>query len=93
MLSSGIAQGLLLQKTQPVYPADAKAAGVQGTVVLKITITTEGAVEDLSPVSGPEPLRQSAIDAVKHWRYKPFSVDGEPVEVGTTVNLVFRLKP
>jgi TonB family protein len=90
-ISAGVAQGMLIQKVDPVYPPDAKAAKVQGRVTLRITINTEGTVEDLSVVSGPEMLRQAALDAVKQWHYKPYLLNGEPVAVDTIVNLIFTL--
>jgi TonB family protein len=90
-ISSGVAQGSLQFKVAPVYPPDAKAAGVSGTVVLQCTISKEGRVVNLNVVSGPALLQQSAIDAVRQWRYRPYLVNGEAVEVQTTVNLIFTL--
>jgi protein TonB len=90
-ISSGIAVGLLRQKTAPVYPPIAKTARVQGTVVIQATISKTGAIDNLHVVSGPTMLRQAALDAVKTWRYSPYMLSGEPVEVETTVNVVFAL--
>lgn len=90
-ISSGIAVGLLRQKTAPAYPSIAKTAHVQGTVVIQAIISKTGAVEDLRVVSGPAMLRQAALDAVKTWRYSPYMLSGEPVEVETTVNVIFAL--
>jgi protein TonB len=90
-ISSGVAQGMLVQRTTPVYPPIAKTARVAGTVVLEATISKNGMVEGLRVVSGPEMLRQSAVDAVRTWRYKPYKLNNEPVEVETTVNVVFSL--
>ena len=83
--------GLLLIKTPPVYPPEAKAAKVQGTVVLEGTISKTGSIENLRVISGPDMLQQAALDAVKTWRYKPYLVNGEPVEVVTTINVIFTL--
>jgi len=83
--------GNLLQKTTPVYPPIAKAARVQGTVQLQATISKTGAIENLRVVSGPAMLQQAAMDAVRTWRYKPYLLSGEPVEVETTVNVIFTL--
>jgi TonB family protein len=91
VLDSDAAQNLLLTKTYPVYPPIAKAAGVSGTVVLKATISKTGAVENVTPVSGPPMLIQAAVIAVKSRRYQPYLVNNEPVEVETTVNVVFTL--
>jgi protein TonB len=81
----------LLQKTIPLYPPIAKAARVSGTVVLQATISKTGTIENLRVISGPQMLQQSALDAVKSWRYRPYLLNGEPVEVETTVNVVFTL--
>jgi len=83
--------GNLLQKTIPQYPAIAKAARIQGTVVLQATISKGGGIENLRVVSGPPMLQQAALDAVRSWRYKPYLLNGDPVEVETTVNVVFNL--
>jgi len=90
-ISSGVMAGNLLQKTVPQYPAIAKAARIQGTVVLQATISKNGGIENLRVVSGPPMLQQAAMDAVRSWRYKPYLLNGDPVEVETTVNVVFNL--
>ncbi|MGA2351430.1 MAG: energy transducer TonB [Terracidiphilus sp.] len=90
-ISAGIAVGLLVQRTAPVYPPIAKTARVSGTVVIQATISKTGTVENLHVVNGPTMLRQAALDAVKTWRYKPYLLSGEPVEVETTVNVIFAL--
>lgn len=90
-ISNGIAVGLLVQKTAPAYPPIAKSARVQGTVVIQATISKNGTIENSHAVSGPTMLRQAALDAVKTWRFRPYLLDGEPVEVETTVNVVFNL--
>jgi protein TonB len=88
-ISSGVAVGLLISKNTPVYPAIAKAAHVSGTVVIQATISKTGAIGNLRAVSGPAMLRQSALDSVKTWRFRPYMLDGEPVEVDTTVNVTY----
>ena len=90
-ISAGVAVGMLIQKTQPIYPPIAKAARVQGTVVLQATISKQGTIENLHVVSGPAMLQQSALDAVRTWRYRPYLLNNEPVEVETTVNVIFTL--
>jgi TonB family protein len=90
-LPSGVVEGLLLDKTNPVYPPIAKAARVSGTVVLQAAISKTGTIEGLHVVSGPAMLQQAAFDAVKTWRYKPYYLQGEPVKVLTTINVVFSL--
>ncbi|MGA9062955.1 MAG: TonB family protein [Terracidiphilus sp.] len=90
-INAGTAVRFLIYKTPPVYPVDAKKAHVQGTVVLKAVIGTDGTIKELTVVSGPEMLRQAALDAVRQWRYKPYLLNDEPVEVGTTINIIFML--
>jgi TonB family protein len=90
-LSADVTAGLLLNKTPPVYPPEAKAARVSGTVVLEGIISKTGSIENLRVISGPDMLRQAALDAVKTWRYKPYLLKGEPFEVVTTINVIFTL--
>jgi periplasmic protein TonB len=90
-VSAGVAVGMLTHKTQPLYPAIAKSARVQGTVVLQAKISTSGKVTNLQVISGPPMLRQPAVDAVKTWQYKPYTLNNQPTEVDTTVNVVFSL--
>jgi TonB family protein len=84
-------QGNILTKAVPVYPPAAKKARIQGKVVLDAVIGTDGTVESLRVLSGPQELQQSALDAVRQWTYKPYLVNGEPVEVETTVNIIYML--
>jgi protein TonB len=88
---SSIETGLLILKNVPRYPAIAVATRTEGTVVLAATISKAGAIENLRVVSGPAMLKEAALDAVKTWRYKPYLLDGQPVEVETTVNVVFSM--
>jgi len=90
-VSSGVAVGMLVQKTAPVYPPIAKTAGVSGTVVLEAIISKAGTIEDLHIVSGPVMLRKAAQDAVRTWRYRPYKLNNEPTEVETTINVIFSL--
>ena len=90
-ISSGVATGMLIQKTPPVYPPIAKSARVSGTVELHATISKNGTIKDLHVVSGPAMLRQAAVDAVRTWRYKPYRLNNEPTEVETTINVIFTL--
>jgi protein TonB len=91
-ISSGVAASIALQRQLPVYPFIGKEAGVQGTVILAAIISKTGTVENLRVVSGPAMLQQAAIDAVKTWRYRPYLLNGQPVDVETTVNVVFTLQ-
>jgi len=90
-VSTTVQEGLILQKTKPTYPPIAIAAHVQGTVILAASISKGGTIENLRVVSGPAMLQQSAVNAVSSWRYRPYLLDGQPVEVETTVNVVFTL--
>ena len=90
-ISSGVAQGNLISQTRPVYPPIAKAARVSGTVVLQATISKSGTIENLRVISGNAMLQSAAMDAVRSWRYKPYLLNNEPVEVDTTINVVFNL--
>lgn len=90
-ISSGVAQGQLLAPIMPVYSAIAIAAHIQGTVVVSATISTTGAIENIRVLSGPAILVNSAVDAIRQARYRPYLLNGEPIEVETTINVVFRL--
>jgi periplasmic protein TonB len=90
-VSSGVMAGALILRIQPVYPPLGKAMRVEGVVVLLATISKNGTIENLRVASGPALLQQAAMDAVKTWRYRPYLLNGEPVEVETTVNVVFTL--
>jgi len=88
---SSMVEGLLVHKTLPVYPPIARASRTQGMVVLEATISRSGTIENLRVESGPPMLRQAALDAVSNWRYRPYLLNGVPIEVETTVNVIFRL--
>ena len=90
-ISSGVMAGNRLSGAAPQYPAIARAARVDGTVVLAAIIARSGAIENLHVVSGPPLLTSAAMDAVRTWRYRPYLLNGEPVEVETMVRVVFHL--
>jgi TonB family protein len=90
-VSQGVAQGLLIRKVQPQYPADARQGHIQGVVVLKALLDTNGDVEDLTLVSGHPLLAPAAIEAVKQWKYKPYLLNGQPVKVETQITVSFQL--
>ncbi len=90
-VSGAVEDGLLLRKTMPAYPLMAKEMRVQGTVVLAATISKSGTIKNLRAVSGPSVLRQAALDAVRSWSYRPYLLDGQPVDVETSINVVFTL--
>ena len=90
-VSQGVTQGLLIYKIDPTYPTPAHNARIQGTVVLAAVIGKDGNVTSLRLVNGNPMLANAAIDAVKQWRYKPFLLNGQPVEIETTVTVNFAL--
>jgi len=90
-VTSSVLEGLLLSKATPVYPTIARTAGISGTVVLAATISKEGQIVNLRVVSGHPMLTQAAMEAVKTWRYRPYLLNGQPVEVETTINVVFSM--
>jgi TonB family protein len=89
----GIMAGQRISGDNPVYPNEARAKRIQGTVVLDATIGKDGTVENLQVVKSPaESLSKSALDAVRTWRYRPYLLNGDPVEVETNVNVTFNLE-
>ena len=90
-LSSDTANTYLLQRVEPQYPDEAKQQGIQGSVVLDAVVGADGTVRGLNPVSGDRRLRGAAIEAVQQWHYKPYLVNGTPVDFETTVTINFTL--
>jgi protein TonB len=90
-VSQGVTEGLLMKKVQPTYPPLARSARIQGQVVLQAVIGKDGTIQNLRAVSGHPMLTPAAIDAVKQWRYKPYFLNGEPVEVDTQITVNFTL--
>jgi len=90
-VSQGVTEGLLMKKVQPTYPPLARSARIQGQVVLQAVIGKDGTIQNLRAVSGHPMLTPAAIDAVKQRRYKPYFLNGEPVEVDTQITVNFTL--
>jgi protein TonB len=90
-VSQGVSQGLLIHQVKPSYPPLARQARIQGTVVLQAVIGKDGNIQNLKVVSGHPMLAPAALEAVKQWKYKPYYLNGEPVEVDTTINVNFTL--
>ena len=90
-VSSGVAAGMLLSPIRPVYPAIARAAHVEGTVVAAAVISKAGRVESLRVVSGPPMLLSAAMEAISGARYSPYELNGAPTEVETTITVNFRM--
>jgi len=90
-VSLGVSQGLLIRKVPPTYPPLARQARIQGVVILQAQISKEGNIQNLQLISGHPMLAPAAIEAVKQWKYKPYLLNGEPVEVDTQVQVNFTL--
>jgi TonB family protein len=90
-IGSGAADGLLINKIPPAYPLEAKLVRLEGTVVLKAIIDRKGEVSEVIALSGPPLLESAAVDAVRQWQYRPYSLNGQPVDVETTIEVVFAL--
>jgi protein TonB len=90
-VSLGVSQGLLIRKVPPAYPPLARQARIQGVVILQAQISKEGNIQNLQLISGHPMLAPAAIEAVKQWKYKPYLLNGEPVEVDTQVQVNFTL--
>jgi TonB family protein len=90
---ANVMAGHLLSAPRPQYPPLARVKRIEGGVALQATISKTGTVETLHVIKGPQPLRSAAIDAVRQWRYRAFSINGRPSEVVTTVYVDFSLKP
>ncbi|HLI75574.1 MAG TPA: energy transducer TonB [Acidobacteriaceae bacterium] len=91
-VSGGVISGNLVHKVEVTYPEDAKAAHVEGTVVMSAHIGKDGHVGSLAVVSGPQLLQEAAVNAVKQWVYRPYLLNGEAVEVATTIIVNFNLR-
>ena len=90
-MSGHIKVGNRISGKLPEYPEEAKYQRVQGTVTLFLVIGTDGAVHDVEVIGGPAALQQTSVDSVKTWRFTPYTLDGEPIEAETQVNVAFRL--
>jgi periplasmic protein TonB len=90
-ISQGVSQGLLVKKVQPLYPAAAKQLHLEGTVEVLATITKDGNVSSAKLLKGDSILGRAAIDAVRQWKYKPYYLNNDPVEVQTQVTVNFKL--
>ncbi len=91
-ISEVVTSPLVVQRAPLKYPDSARASGIQGTVVLDVRVTQSGDVKDVSVVSGNPDLAKAAADAVKQWKYKPYIIDGAPVEIETQVTITFNLR-
>jgi TonB family protein len=90
-ISQGVSQGLLIKRVQPRYPPNSLAMRVQGAVQLEATINKEGNISNLKVASGDVVLARAASEAVRQWRYKPYYLNGVPVEIETQITVNFKL--
>jgi len=90
-IGGNVAKSQLKHRVQPQYPQEARDNRIQGTVRLHVVLSTSGKVQQLDVVSGDPILAKAAAEAVRQWLYKPMLLNGEPVEVDTTVDVVFSL--
>lgn len=82
----------MLKRVTPVYPADARASYIQGTVLLRAEISKTGDITDLELMDGPIELAGSAVAAVRQWKYRPYLLMGQPVAVSTQVQVNYQLQ-
>lgn len=90
-VSQGVSQGLLIKKTAPAYPPNAMRMRVEGSVQLLATVSGKGDVTAVKVLSGDKMLAQAATEAVKQWKYKPYLLNGSPVEIQTEITVKFKL--
>jgi periplasmic protein TonB len=89
-VSQGVSQGLLIKRVQPKYPQAALAVHTEGSVEIDATINKEGSVTNVKVLSGNAVLAHAAVEAVRQWRYKPYYLDGQPVEIETQITVKFK---
>ncbi|HEY1861823.1 MAG TPA: TonB family protein, partial [Gemmataceae bacterium] len=90
-VSQGVSQGLVTKKVQPIYPRNALAMHIEGSVEVMATISKTGDISHVKVLSGDGQLAKAATDAVKQWKYKPYLLNGDPVEIQTEITINFKL--
>ena len=90
-VSQGVSQGLLIKKVPPSYPPSALRMRIEGNVELVATIAKTGEITRVKVLSGDSQLTKAATEAVKQWKYKPYLLNGEPVEIQTQITVKFKL--
>ena len=90
-VSEGVMRTLLIKKVRPKYPREARKKHVEGAVVIKTIIGHEGDVQELTVASGDPLLAPAALEAAKQWKYKPYLLHGQPVEIETQIIMIFHL--
>jgi periplasmic protein TonB len=90
-ISQGVSQGLILKKVQPTYPEQARQMRLEGKVELQANISKTGSITGIKQISGDATLGRAAVEAVRQWKYKPYYLSGEPVEIQTQITVNFKL--
>jgi protein TonB len=90
-ISQGVSTGLLIKKVPPTYPPSALRMRIEGKVELLATVSKDGDITHIKVLSGDQQLTKAASDAVSKWKYKPYLLNGEPVEIQTQVTVNFKL--
>jgi bla regulator protein blaR1 len=90
-VASGVAEGMLIRRVEPEYPLSARANHLQGDVILGATISKHGNIQNLRVISGAPVFAEASMDAVKQWKYHPYLLAGEPVEVETQILIKFHM--
>jgi len=90
-VSQGVMDSNIVHRVEPVYPPEARRNHIQGTVLLQATIGRDGRIRNLRLISGPPELTEASVGAIEQWRYRPYTLNGEPVEVDTTIDVIFTL--
>jgi periplasmic protein TonB len=90
-VSQGVSQGLLVKKVAPVYPEQALQMKIQGAVEIMATISKDGNITNMKVLNGDAILAQAAMEAVKQWKYNPYYLDSQPVEIQTQITVNFKL--
>lgn len=90
-VSQGVSRGLLMKQVPPSYPRNAIQMHVEGAVQLLATVSKNGDISDVKVLSGDKELGRAAVDAVKQWKYKPYLLNGEPVDIQTQITVNFKL--
>ncbi|MGA3345981.1 MAG: energy transducer TonB [Terracidiphilus sp.] len=91
IIPDDVAAGMMIHKVNPEYPKKARKARISGIVILKATISKAGEISDLHAECGPEILLEPSLKAIRKWKYRPYLLRGEPVEVQTTIKVTFAL--
>jgi len=90
-ISQGVSEGMIVKRVQPTYPAQARQMHLEGTVELQANISESGSITGVKQLSGSPILGRAAIDAVRQWKYKPYYLNGQPVEIQTGITVNFKL--